>query len=409
MGIGEDSPASDLVDRASSKFSKSLSTFTGRLEIGTLFQNVLGETRTVHYVILGAAALTALGTLGAILSLSPTVWAMAWKGSASFSSDAGTFAVPWQTRLGILALAFLIPAIPTFLVYQVTKLDSSFRIAERAAIERQVLLATTEKRLQKGIDRILASARQRFSAIDRAYEIAALSFKVSELSRELTEVRSLTTSTGDIAIIGSRQTKLTENSTEIHIVDQKTAIEKLIVIIHLFDGVAYWEFQSSTLFVGPDNVSDVSLWRLLSTPEARAELERFDVVIGIGLQSKTTQLDQNLSQQRAGFLCSGLHGLLESNAETQALGLDVGAYQGALSETENRQDPTQRPVILVGVDLIDPNVEYSKFVQELLSSVRVSGLDLGLFENLSADKYPLWIPPPNCDTEFSFMNRQREN
>ena len=357
-------------------------------------------------IVIGLAVLFSLGALGAIIALNVDTATMIAAGGGHFRDNAGRFAVNGWSRLFAVALIAATITSPVLLAVTMTKVESNFVQAEKVAVERKANLDELTSKLVSGLRDVVATARKAFNQTDKRYRDALLEGRLRALESSQSDVAAILLRGGELAIRGQRDRGIGDlpgHSAEIRLVDSETIEDRLIVVVHLLDGLAYWDFMESNLFVKSDDRTDINLWRSLSTVGVVEELEKYDYVAGLGLQSKTRILDDDLSENRAKFLCAGLESLLKRTESTQALGLDVGVYKGAVSETAERRDPKLRPVVFIGIDVKDDAVDYKQFTDELLANVKISGVDLGMFEYLSDGRHAKWILPPECASQHAFI------
>ena len=233
-----------------------------------------------------------------------------------------------------------------------------------------------------------------------------MEIKIRELSERLDAVSTQHSENGDLIVIGTPKLDghmALPSVSEVHVLDPITSENKLLIVVHLFQDIAYWEYESSNLFVEKNDITDFNLWRFLTSETMQNELRQYDYIAGVGLESNSGASTGSLSRQRAAYLCTGIDNLLSSLSATQALGLDIGTYTGSRLENDQNKDATLRPVVLIGIDVLTDDVDYSEFVQELLAEIRIAGLDFGLFENLKDDKMAKWITPPDCEPSYSFL------
>lgn len=97
--------------------------------------------------------------------------------------------------------------------------------------------------------------------------------------------------------LGSIHTRTTEIR-----VDSPQQYDEFIVVVHLLQGVAYWEIGSANYFVDDDG-KVVKLLDDLQDDSVRAQLIQYDYVAGVGLESRTAA-DKPAFRNAAQILCA---------------------------------------------------------------------------------------------------------
>ena len=361
-----------------------------------------------NLLMLGAWIAVAV-LIGTLLAANIQPLLIAINGKLSLGDDIGYFKISWTRQLWIALLALTMVAAPIFLQRSLTRLESDFDTSKQEAIEAKAALDEFGERMHDAVkssfetyDRIICDLGTRLRFGQSKCET---NHKINEISRRLADVERVSLSSGEIAVYGTgtdRIGSLQTSTREIYVFDPKTADETLVVIVHIFDGVAFWEYGENNLFVELDDETDVNLWRHLKSPEAVDKLGEFDLVAGLGLESNTGDAHPNISRLRAGALCTGLNGMFANRTHTQAVGLDIGMYRGSARESKTDRDPQLRPVILVGINA-KKHADYNLFLQELLAKVKIPQLELRRFENLREGRKPAWVYPPDCKPDFEFV------
>lgn len=229
---------------------------------------------------------------------------------------------------------------------------------------------------------------------------------VKDFERRLDKVEQVNLPSGKIVLSGERRlprTAIADAVKEYSVWSEDTGKENALVVVHLFQEKAFWKFKSPNVVINGSGEGNAEFWELLETPDMQKELSKSDLVIGLGLSSKTRTQDPYLSRDRAAHLCSGITGSLRSFPKVLIYGLDIGEYEGAQSESESKQRLKLRPVILVAIKVMQPDADFKEFHEELLHEVEIGGVDLGLFSKLKAE-VPTWITQQQCQPTFKFIN-----
>ena len=287
--------------------------------------------------------------------------------------------------------------------FEVQKLNSWISSSGR-------VLDKSSSKLDAGIRNALSNAHEQIESLSKELEanknkIIARN-AIEEVSARLTAIEQKISSSGDVIISGTRERDVQTFADEVveqSVWDGKTGTQKALIVVHLFRDKGYWKFRSPNTIVDNDESDGVYFWSLFDDSSVKSELSDFDLVVGIGLSSKSPRVDEELSRFRAAYLCSGIKGAVRNIPDLDVLGLDIGSYQGSRSESESEssQNRNLRPVIVAAIKVHDSEASYPTFHEELLREVEVGGLDLGLFSKL-ANKQPKWISLEECAKEFRF-------
>lgn len=334
-------------------------------------------------------------------------------GRTSFKEELGYFSVGFWDRIVVFALVGATIAAPILLQNKLSITHANFKVAERQAEQNQEYLDRLELSAQRAVGANIAKAADRLNALwERLRDARSnntdnrVSDKIETVARDLDAVARTAIGSKYKAVIGSQKTRLgpvSVNARRAHIFNTETGAEEMVIVVHIFEDVAYWEYKQANVFVGEDDESDVNLWRVLQSEDAVAKFGEFDLVAGLGLESRSGEVSDGLSGRRAETLCTNLEVMLANDTDTDAVGLDIGVYRGAAFESIEAKDPKLRPVIIVGVKARH-DANYDMFVAELLSKVKIKGLDLGMFEKLMPDDNPDWYHSPDCHPQFAFIN-----
>ncbi|MEM1035839.1 MAG: hypothetical protein AAGI14_03675 [Pseudomonadota bacterium] len=301
-------------------------------------------------------------------------------------SENAKFAVPAITRLAV-GLTFLIGAatlIATKLL--LTNVTTDFE-RDRALFNKN------EREISANVERINAEIATK--ARDNRFD---------ELKAEFNEFKQLRLKGEMYGYSGTSIEKLGEEeyqSTTVGIED-KLGQEKLLVVVHLFKNQAHWKLSSATEFLTADG-NDYDLLGLLATADARTQFSKFDLVVGVGLSSNTAQDDKTLAERRANFLCTAIYVSGSVMSPELSAGLIAGKYTGTKVEAKTQLETMQRPLIIVGIDVIDPDADVEVLLNEILNEVRVPGIDLSLYENIEPDQPLPWIKNTKCSPQFGFL------
>lgn len=275
--------------------------------------------------------------------------------------------------------------------------------AERA----QAQLEELDDLMEEAVRALLAGMQIKWRDLGIRLELAKGENERNLLRAELEEVKEFTLANGHTVLSGETWSNVggvRTLTTELHVYDPETHEKAMDMVVHIFHDAAYWDFQDTLNFVSRDGKSDFNLWRHLQSEEALLTLAHFDIVAGLGLESKTHGGVGGFSAGRAQTLCNGLNNIFGSKVATQAYGLDIGKYRGSAGESKNNRNHKLRPVVLVGINAPE-STKYKVFLAELLSSVELPGMDMGNFEKLRRGHRPDWILPPECVSGHDFMNK----
>lgn len=328
-----------------------------------------------------------------------------WNGGLDFGDGLGRFSLSVSERLVAAGLVLLIFAAALGLQYQLSGVQDRYTSDKGRAERAQTQMEDLEDRMDEAVRGILARMRTAWSELGNQLELAKMKNDMRRYREELEEVREFSMASGHAVLSGEKWADIGSVSTlttELHVYDPVTHEKTMDMVVHIFHDTAYWEFQDTLNFVGLDGETDVNLWRHLRSEEAMLTLSQFDIVAGLGLESKTRGEIGGFSAGRAQTLCNGLNGILGKEGSTQAFGLDIGKYRGAAGESKNNLNHRLRPVVLIGINAPE-NTKYREFLAELLVSVELPGLDLGNFEKLRRGHRPGWVLPPECVPDHEFM------
>jgi len=343
--------------------------------------------------------IAALSLIAAYVAENKEILPLILFGAQPFPEQAGTYETPKTLPLIVLVLLATTIASPIALQVVTNKIAHDYRIQEANAVQAKRDL---EDFIEWGRPRLAevwnnlrnAHTQNQLNDLRSVYgnaEVARLKNNDLVLASEGTlDIGGLTTQVEEIRVLGAQEQEL-----------------KFVLIVHVFQDVAYWEYDEGALFVRDDDQTPVDLSRILHDNNAQESFDAFDIVVGLGLESQNSSTSSGVSRSRAHTLCGIIRSQLNSRSGTKPAGLDIGMYRGSVMEDDLNREPRLRPVIIVGVDVIDDSTDFNQFAQELLRNVRLSGLDLGLFENLSRtykdDKELPWVTFSDCAPQVQFV------
>lgn len=174
--------------------------------------------------------------------------------------------------------------------------------------------------------------------------------------------------------------------------------EQLVVVTHLFKDSAFWRYDSSTHIDGLNSPTvPFDLMQEIGRSDLLPVFATYDLLVGVGLDSNSTNPVQNMAFERAAVLCGALYGLMAGRSRPTTFGLEIGRYGGA-KESKQNQDQRQRAVLIVGVNKTDKTLNHEELVGEILSQVSLNGADLHLYSLLrpgSTEAQP-WLETRVC-------------
>lgn len=332
---------------------------------------------------------------------------MALSGKAEFGVGEGAYGVnPWIVFLARMLVIFIPVALLAFF-FGIEWLKSDFENQKRLALANSASIIEAEKDATK-LEADAANGRQ--TLIERQARIfreVLVDSEIETLKKRLTNVERKQSSWGQTVIQGEGVATFGElrvPTVESHLYNDEMQ-PRLVVVVHMFKGVAYWQLTQANLFVDSrdDRKIPFGLFEHLNSANALNTFRQFDVVVGLGLESNTKTSAGNLSRRRAAFLCSGLFAIVGGEGSIEAAGLDIGKYQGTQFKAPSPQELEQRSVIFVGLEVADPTVDLDSVLDELLSGVTISGVDLGLYSNFREVDNLQWITQSECRPDFKFM------
>lgn len=308
----------------------------------------------------------------ALFSGEGKVLGMLLTGSGDFPNDAGRFDVPWHLRVGVIA-ALLIGV-------------AAIVVSKSALIQ-----------INEDFDRESSAAQQAKIDKDNRMREERANQRFAEMDAKLSAMRVLAWEDSRRAYIGEVASKLGSipaKAIEIH-VDQADEYDEYVFVVHLLPEVAYWKLKSSNLFV--DKHGEVfDFLAKLTQADTRSEFLKYEMVAGIGLDSRTAEQDPQLSVRRSRTLCKGIADAVAGSKSTSALGLSIGTYTGPEVESESRPDASQRTVAIMGVVTGKAEVELTKIVSKVLKEIRYHGIDLSLYSGLQGDGEVGWVSMSDC-------------
>lgn len=338
----------------------------------------------------------------------PDAFTLLRYGSLSLDDDLQPLVMSKANRL---AIVFVLAVLLAGMFYLGSTLHTAqARVNSNKVIAQQL----SERRLAEERERearILADQKIELSSLWNRLSLWVAEFRQSKINSEvnarLLEVESTTLPNGDELISGTRifdENFIAHQVKELSVRDKVTGAEKALLVVHLFQDRGYWDFSSPNVITDKNGNDSAKFWTLFNSAVLQDELRNFDVVIGVGLASKTPVSDDSLSESRAGFLCSGISGSFRKFSDIDVLGLDIGSYQGSLSETIEQQDIRLRPIVIAAIKVNEQEVSDITFYEHLIETVRIGGLDFGSFSRLQA-RNPKWIQQSECLSKYSFTSQ----
>jgi hypothetical protein len=177
----------------------------------------------------------------------------------------------------------------------------------------------------------------------------------------------------------------------------------LLMVAHLFPGVAYWDYDSKVGFANKDGEPVAFLKTVEATPSLMKQLRGYHYVVGVGLGSNTQHKIPRMAQARARNFCGQLSALVGESEATQVLGMAIGDYTGGQMETKRKPIPEQRPVLIVG---IRKNVVQDFTAQEVatavLDTVGLPKVDLSAYQLFREGASPEWFEISRCGDGRTF-------
>ncbi len=319
----------------------------------------------ITLVLFLAAAISLFSGEGKVLG-------MLFTGSGDFPNDAGRFTLSWPVRLAVIASLLIGVA--------------AIVVSKSALIQ-----------INEDFDRKSVAAQQAKIDEDNRKRDERTSKRFADMEAKLSAMRVLAWEDGRRAYIGEVASKLGSipaKAIEIH-VDQADEYDEYVFVVHLLPETAYWKLSSSNLFVNKDGEVFDFLARL-GAADVRTEFLKYEMVAGIGLDSRTADRDPDLSMKRARTLCKGIADSVSGSKSTSALGLSIGTYAGPEVETESRQDVAQRTVAVMGISTGRAEVELTKVVSKVLKEIRYYGIDLSLYSGLREGGRIDWVSMSDC-------------
>lgn len=359
--------------------------------------------------------LIALGALASLIILVGPGVQLIFSGEGKYTGGQGTYGVTLTTRIvGFLALFFLILSslifFPTayFTQRDFERQQKQF-LAANGALEPMVTSDAVQDQVKAVERRRLLDEQKRILA-DARYEN-----ELSELKKSLRDSADFNLTSGERVISGQTDEGLGSmpaQITEAHLFGLNQS-KRLVVAFHLFPDVAYWRFGRASSFekagiLTPSELlsedSSIDFFDKLERMNARNDLQEYDLLISIGLQSSTKDTPKLLSLNRARFLCQGLVGLLDSEeAKANVVGLDIGTYTGPVVDRGSVKEKSQRPVLLVGLKIFDKAVDIDKVLNEIMEAVRIPGVDLSMYSQVSDKRQLRWVDTGHCASRYQFI------
>ena len=162
-----------------------------------------------------------------------------------------------------------------------------------------------------------------------------------------------------------------------------------LVVFHIFDGKAFWKINRASAFEDSNGKEIDFIDKFWNSPDSVA-LNTYDMIIGIGLESNTPKKDPEKSSARAMHLCSLLYDRASEGLKSDVYGLDIGVYRGDDLDTIASPARYQRSVIIVGVEAENDKIYQPDLLEEIIKTVKYSGVDLSQYSKLRPSASPRW-------------------
>ncbi len=177
--------------------------------------------------------------------------------------------------------------------------------------------------------------------------------------------------------------------------DDQYGTKKAVLVFHVFENSAVWKYDSAHSFErwrggGVNVIAEIS-----RSPQLRKKLLTYDMIVGVGLASNSPSQPARTARDRAAFLCGGLQSFRRKTG-AEVFGLSIGNYVGKERDTTSSPQRLQRVVAIVGVIKQSALVPETALIQEIMASVRGSGLDLLSYSLMQPGKSPEWIAIQQC-------------
>ncbi len=253
--------------------------------------------------------------------------------------------------------------------------------AKKEAEETRIKLEAIEKeqRRQRLGEKITKS---RVSAL----EVAGYSqLRVSNLSTNSRLLQGKTTAT-----VG--ELEVSEYRTE---VDDLYGNQKAILVFHVFENSAIWNYDSNNSFSRWNGRGVNILTEINKSSSLQKKFQEYDILVGIGLASNSTWLPSDISYERAAFLCGALN-TFRKDLGTQVYGLSIGHHEGPEVDSEEKPQKMQRAVAILGVKKKQDNVPVETYLKKISQSLSGSGLDLSKYSLMKRDQEPIWLKIDEC-------------
>jgi hypothetical protein len=310
---------------------------------------------------------------------------------SSIPSDNAKFGVPAKTRCAIGL---------TFLVGAMTLLGTKVLLANVADdFERErALFAKNEREVISNIEKI----NSEIATEARDNRLDELESRFDELQRLALKREMFGFSGTNVETLGDKEYQSTTIG-----VEDKFGQEKLLVVVHLFKNQAHWKLSSAMEFESAKaDESEYEFLKLLQSPEAKEKFSIFDLVVGVGLSSNTPRDEKSLAERRANFLCTAIYSSGAVTSPELSAGLIAGQYTGNQAKATTPLEIRQRPLIIIGIDVIDPEANVEALLSEIMNEVTIPGIDFSLYENIRSDEPLHWVTNSNCTPEFGFLRGQ---
>lgn len=334
------------------------------------------------------AILLIVGAVGTIISTDIESFSAILRGHRTFSDPAaGQFQVPIMFGVVMFVVGVFSFVALFGLKSVLTHLSTEFSEAERSALHH----------LQ--VERAAEAAAKEREREQRENE------RIENLKQELVDLRTIVMSDGRKVHYGVSERSLGSiltRTTEIH-VDRNGVWDEYVIIVHLLQGVAYWDIGSANYFVD-DEGKDVRLLDEFKAPEVRSQLIQYEYVAGVGLESRTAADKPGLSVERANTLCTAIHNAVGDTRKTTALGMAIGKYEGEFQETLQNRENRQRSVVIIGIRTLHDSVDYQSVVKKVLNSVEISGVDLSDYSGFRLGGVIRWTTLSECGSEPHFLS-----
>jgi hypothetical protein len=172
--------------------------------------------------------------------------------------------------------------------------------------------------------------------------------------------------------------------------------EEAFIVFHFFKDTAYWKYDSDSLFEGETDPFD--FFAHVANSAFVDELRKYQMIVGVGLASRTINPVPAIAQKRAALLCGALFARTIGGRQPTTLGLSLGEYVGPEYETRTSPKRTQRSVVIVGVTSASENADERSLIAKVARVVRLDDVELSNYSNIQDGGSLKWVETLECDT-----------